>query len=184
MSNPFLGEIRMFAGVFAPRGFAFCNGQTIAIAENDALYTLIGTTYGGDGVTTFGLPDLRGRVPINQGQGPGLSSYVIGQKAGTESVTLTLLQTPSHSHTLSATSANGNVAVPNNQTLPAAPDAATPHTTASLYVEATPNTVVQNAMDPTSISPSGGGNQPHENRMPLLAFSFIIALEGVFPSRN
>ncbi|CAN5802567.1 tail fiber protein [soil metagenome] len=184
MSNPFLGEIRMFAGVFAPRGWTFCNGQLMAISENDALYTLIGTTYGGDGQTTFGIPDLRGRVPLSQGQGPGLSSYVIGQKAGTESVTLTLLQTPSHTHSLNATSANGNVAVPNNQTLPASPDAPTPHTTASLYVEATPNAVVQNTMDPTSISPSGGSNQPHENRMPVLAFSFIIALEGVFPSRN
>ena len=184
MSNPFLGEIRMFAGTFAPRGFAFCNGQLLPISENDALYALIGTTYGGDGQVTFAMPDLRGRVPVNQGQGPGLSSYVIGQKAGTESVTLTLLQTPSHSHTLSATSATGNVAVPNNQTLPASPDGATPHSTASLYVEATPNAVVQNPMDPTSISPSGGSNQPHENRMPLLAFNFIIALEGVFPSRN
>ena len=184
MSNPYIGEIRMFAGNFAPRGWAFCNGQLLAISQNDALYALIGTTYGGDGVNTFGVPDMRGRLPLGMGQGPGLSTYVIGQMAGTESVTLTLLQTPSHSHTLNATSANGNVAVPNNQTLPAAPDAATPHTTASLYVEATPNTVVQNAMDPTSISVSGGGNQPHENRMPMLAFNFIIALEGVFPSRN
>jgi len=184
MSNPFLGEIRMFAGNFAPRGWAFCNGQLLAISQNDALYALIGTTYGGDGVNTFGVPDMRGRLPLGMGQGPGLSTYVIGQMAGTESVTLTLPQTPAHSHTLNATSANGNVAVPNNQTLPAAPDAATPHTTASLYVEATPNTVVQNAMDPTSISASGGGNQPHENRMPMLAFNFIIALEGVFPSRN
>ena len=178
MSNPFLGEIRMFAGNFAPRGFALCAGQLLAISQNDALYALIGTTYGGDGQVTFGLPDLRGRLPINQGQGPGLSNYVIGQMAGTESVTLTVPQMPGHSHTLFATTATGSQPAPTVTSFPA-----TLIGTATLYAIPGTNTLTQNAMNANSVT-SQGGNQPHENRMPALVINFIIALEGVFPSRN
>lgn len=178
MSNPFLGEIRMFAGNFNPRGWAFCKGQLLPISQNDALYALIGTTYGGDGQETFGLPDLQGRLPINQGQGPGLSNYIIGQKGGTESVTLTIQQMPAHSHTLSATTTVGNQPAPTNTSFPA-----TLLGTAELYAVPGANPLKQGAMNNNSIS-AVGGNQPHENRMPALVINFIIALEGVFPSRN
>jgi microcystin-dependent protein len=178
MSNPFLGEIRMFAGNFNPRGWAFCRGQLLSIAQNDALYVLLGTIYGGDGQTTFGLPDLQGRLPINQGQGPGLSSYAIGQKAGTESVTLTVQQMPAHTHLLSATTATGSQPAPTNTSFPA-----TLLGTAELYAIPGANPLKTGAMNTNSIS-SQGGNQAHENRMPSLVINFIIALEGVFPSRN
>ncbi|MFA6116972.1 MAG: tail fiber protein [Sphingomonas sp.] len=178
MSNPFLGEIRMFAGNFAPRGFALCAGQLMSIAQNDALYALIGTTYGGDGQVTFGLPDMRGRLPINQGQGPSLSNYVIGQMAGTESVTLTVQQMPAHSHLLSATTATGSQPAPTNTSF-----TATLLGTAELYAVPGANPLKQGALNTNSIS-ALGGNQPHENRMPALVINFIIALEGVFPSRN
>ena len=178
MSNPFLGEIRMFAGNFNPRGWAFCKGQLLPISQNDALYALIGTTYGGDGQETFGLPDLQGRLPINQGQAPGLSNYIIGQKGGTESVTLTIQQMPAHSHTLSATDATGSQPAPTNTSFPA-----TLRGTAELYAVPGANPLKQGAMNNNSIS-AVGGNQAHENRMPALVINFIIALEGVFPSRN
>src|SRR3982751_6487214 len=112
MSNPFLGEIRMAGFNFAPRGWAFCAGQLLPISQNDALFALVGTTYGGDGQTTFGMPDLRGRVPINQGQGPGLSNYVMGQMSGTESVTLITAQIPPHSHAINAASGGARSANP------------------------------------------------------------------------
>lgn len=178
MSNPFIGEIRMFAGNFAPRGWAFCASQLLPIAQNDTLYALIGTTYGGDGVTTFGLPDMRGRLPINQGQGAGLSSYVIGQKSGTESVTLTVPQMPGHSHALFATTATGSQPAPTNTSF-----TATLVGTAELYAIPGANPLKQGAMNANSIG-AVGGNQPHENRMPALVVNFIISLEGVFPSRN
>jgi len=178
MSNPFLGEIRMFAGNFNPRGWAFCSGQLLPIAQNDALYALLGTTYGGDGQNTFGLPDMLGRLPINQGQGPGLSTYVLGQKAGTETVTLTQQQMPGHSHAFFATTATGSQPAPTNTSFPA-----TLIGTATLYAIPGTSQLVQGAMNANSIT-AVGGNQSHNNLMPSLAINFIIALEGVFPSRN
>ena len=172
MSNPFLGEIRMAGFNFAPRGWAFCAGQLLPISQNDALYALVGTTYGGDGVNTFGMPDLRGRLPINQGQGPGLSNYVIGQMSGTESVTLTAGQIPIHSHVINAASGGARSANPAGNLLGSGE--------ADIYTHDNANGVL---MSPSTIAPSGG-SQPHENMQPYLCVNFIIALEGVFPSRN
>jgi microcystin-dependent protein len=162
----------MFAGTFAPQGWAACDGQLMAIAQNDALYSLIGTTYGGDGVTTFGLPDLRSRVPLHWGQGSGLSNYVIGQAAGVESVALNINQIPNHTHTLIANPATGDQTSPSNTGL-AGGDGV------SRYVAGTPAT----AMSAQAI-PSQGGSQPHTNLQPLLAVMFIICVNGIFPSRN
>lgn len=172
MSNPFLGEIRMAGFNFAPRGWAYCAGQLLAISQNDALYALVGTTYGGDGVNTFGMPDMRGRLPINQGTGPGLSTYVIGQKAGTESVTLTTSQIPIHSHTINAASGGARSGSPSTTLLGSGE--------ADVYNNDSASTV---AMSPNAIAQSGG-NQPHDNMQPYLCINFIIALEGIFPSRN
>jgi microcystin-dependent protein len=172
VSSPFLGEIRMFGGNFPPRSWAFCSGQLMSIAQNDALYSLIGTTYGGDGVVTFGLPDLRSRVPVHWGQGLGLSSYQPGQVGGAESITLQFPQIPSHTHGLFASSVTGNQAGPTGNTL--AGGAAI-----SRYAAGTPQVIMSDA----SIA-NAGSSQPHPNLQPFLAVSFIIALEGIFPSRN
>ncbi len=172
MSNPFIGEIRMAGFNFPPIGWAFCAGQLLPISQNDALYALIGTTYGGDGVTTFGLPDLRGRLPINQGQGPGLSNYTLGQLAGTESVTLLTMQIPSHSHVVNAASGGTRNANPSGSLLGSGE--------ADIYTHDSANPVPLS----TNLIASSGGNQPHENMQPFLCVNFIIALEGVFPSRN
>jgi microcystin-dependent protein len=175
----FLGEIRLFAGNFPPRGWAFCDGALIAIAQNDALFALLGTTYGGDGQSTFALPDLRGRVPVHQGSQGG-NNYVIGQRAGVESVTLTTSQLPAHNHSAGASTAPPpptgtgiNLTGPGAY-VPAAP--AKP----KLYAPAGSSTV---AMAPQAIQATGG-NQPHDNMTPFLAVSFIIALEGIFPTQN
>jgi microcystin-dependent protein len=175
----FLGEIRLFAGNFPPRGWAFCDGALMAIAQNDALFALLGTTYGGDGQSTFALPDLRGRVPLHQGSLAG-NNYVIGQRAGVESVTLTPDQLPAHNHSASASTApppptgSGINLTGPGAYVPAAP--AKPR----FYAPAGSGTV---AMSPQAIQPAGG-NQPHDNMAPFLAVSFIIALEGIFPSQN
>jgi microcystin-dependent protein len=171
MADPFIGEIRMFGGNFAPRGWATCDGQLLSIALNNALFALLGTTYGGDGQSTFALPDLRGRVPIHQGQGPGLTPRVIGEQAGSENVTLLTSQMPAHRHPTAATGAAtlGN---------PGGNLAGTSSTTA-FYVD-TPPTL---AMSPDTQA-SKGGSQPHPNLMPYQCVNFIIALEGIFPSRN
>jgi microcystin-dependent protein len=175
MTNPFLGEVRVFAGNFNPRGWAFCAGQLLAIAQNDALYALIGTTFGGDGITTFGLPDLRGRVVIGQGTGQGLSPYVIGQKSGTETVTLT--QNSMNAWNVDATTQTPGPSVGLSNPLNA-------HTGESslwyLNTNGGPNNPV---LASDTIMPSGG-NQPHDNQAPSLVLNYIIALEGVFPSRN
>lgn len=172
MSDQFLGEIRMFGSNFAPVGWMLCNGQLLPIAENDALYALIGTTFGGDGQTTFGLPDLRGRVPIHQGTPPGGPTYVLGQVAGTETVTLAASQLPAHTHGLQAQAAAATNTNPTNRSLAsAALDAYTSSGDALV------------AMDAQAIAVAGG-NQPHENMAPFLAIHFIIAVEGTFPSRN
>jgi microcystin-dependent protein len=181
MSDPYLGEVRMFGGNFAPQGWALCNGQTLAISENDALFVLLGTTYGGDGQTTFGLPDLRGRVPMHQGTGQGLSPRVMGQIGGEESVTITMTTMPAHSHGVNATTAAGSLSGPGPTALPATPTGGTAAT--SLYVVPGTSSFVQAPMAATSIGYTGG-NQPHDNMMPFLCATFIIALQGIFPSRN
>lgn len=172
MSEPFVGEIRMFAGSFAPRGWALCDGQLLAISQNDALFSLFGTIYGGDGRSTFGLPDLRGRVPIHAGSGPGLSPRTIGAKAGAESVTVAVNELASHSHPLTASTNLADEAAPVGNVL-AQPSAA------DLYFPADPAV----AMASTSIANSGG-NQSHTNLMPFLCVNFIVALVGIYPSRS
>jgi len=169
----FLGEIRMFAGNFAPTGWAFCQGQLLPIAQNQALFSLLGTTYGGDGRTTFALPDLRGRVPVGFGQGPGLSNRVIGDQFGSELVTLNINQMPSHYHTVNAVTTEGNQNLPTNS-LPA-----NTKTLDKEYSDANANTT----MKATMVNPTGG-SQPFGVSQPSLGVNFIIALQGVFPSRN
>jgi len=180
MSQPYLGEIRMFAGNFAPRNNAQCNGQLLSIAQNTALFSLLGTFYGGNGVQTFALPNLQGRLPINQGNGPGLTPRVIGEVGGSENVTLLQTTTPQHNHVVNATTDIGNLPGPSDKAIPAEPtDGTTPGT---LYI-APPNAIVPAPMNPLAVSLTGG-SQPHQNMMPSLAITFIIALNGIFPSRN
>jgi microcystin-dependent protein len=174
MSEPFVGEIRMFAGNFAPRGWAFCDGQLLAVSQNDALFSLFGTIYGGDGRTTFGLPDLRGRIPIHAGHGPGLSERRLGAKSGEESVTLTLNQTPSHSHGMSANSTQGDSATPTGAF---APDAAG----SNIYITSLNPPVVN--LNSSMLSHIGG-SRSHTNLMPYLCIHFIVALFGIYPSRH
>jgi microcystin-dependent protein len=173
MSSPFVGEIRMFGGSFAPAGWAFCNGALIPISENETLFNLIGTTYGGDGQSTFALPDLRGCIPIHQGQGPGISqSYVIGERAGVEAVTLTTQQIPGHNHNMLASTAAATNPSPNGNILAASP------TISSYVIDVAGPQLAAGAVQGT------GGSQPHENLMPFQCISFIISLFGVFPSQN
>lgn len=167
---PYIGEIRMFAGNFPPAGWAFCNGAPMPISENDALFVVLGTIYGGDGQSTFNLPDLRGRLPVHQGTGPGLSPYTIGEAAGVESVTLTTNQIPVHSHALVATISSANDANPANNLLAQSG-------TFDPYQALGATT----AMNASSIGPVGG-SQPHTNFQPYLCINFIISLFGIFPS--
>ena len=167
--DPFLGEIRMFAGNFAPLGWSICNGQLISIAENSALYSLIQTTYGGDGVNTFALPDLRGRVPIHQA-----ANHLVGQAAGVEGVTLTVGEMPAHSHTLLGSTDAATATDPTNALL------ATLTKTKTLY-RSDGGSV--NAMASQSVSSTPTG-LPHSNFQPYLCINFIIALNGIFPSQN
>ena len=173
MSLPYVGEIRLFGGNFAINGWAFCNGQLIAISQNTTLFQLIGTTYGGDGVNTFALPDLQGRIPIHQGTLAGGSTYVMGQRSGTESVTLTTNQLPAHSHSVTGNSGNATTADPTNNFLATQPD----------LLEYTPQASINATMKSNAISLNTGG-QPHENRIPLLTVTYVISLFGVFPSQN
>jgi microcystin-dependent protein len=171
MGTPYIGEVRMFGGNFAPAGWAFCDGQLIAISENEALFNLIGTTYGGDGQNTFALPDLRGRIPIHMGQGPGLSNRILSESAGAVEVTLTQSQIPSHNHepmraSAAATTANDPQGrVPGNSP------------SVDLWIEDAPTA----NLAPQAIG-SRGGSQPHENQMPYLCVNYIISLFGIFPS--
>lgn len=171
MSEAFVGEIRMFAGNFAPRGWAFCDGQLLQVSQNDALFSLFGTIYGGDGRTTFGLPDLRGRVPVHQGQGPGLSNRRIGEKAGEESVTLTANQVGAHQHSLSASTDTAS------DTSPAGNVTATSGS-GNIY-----GNNIGVAMKGDAIGTTGG-SQSHSNLMPTQCVSFIVSLFGVYPSRS
>jgi len=179
MSSPYIGQIMIFAGNFAPAGCAVCQGQLMPISENDAMFNLLGTTYGGDGQTTFGLPDLRGRAPLHMGQGSGLSSYVIGQNGGVESVTLTTQQIPTHNHTAQISTSPGNSASPNNTIL--ANEAIGLAAANAFSYNAFGGT--QSTLAPVTLS-STGGQQPHENRQPLLVLNYIISLFGVYPSQN
>jgi microcystin-dependent protein len=172
MSEPFVGEIRMFAGNFAPRAWAFCDGQLLAISQNDALFSLLGTIYGGDGRTTFGLPDMRGRVPIHAGSGPGLSTRRLGAKGGAEQVTITVNQLPSHSHQLKGATA-GLLGVDPSGALPG-------KTSVDLYSEALDSPVNLSSQAVTAV----GGSRSHTNLTPFLGVHFIIALFGIYPSRQ
>lgn len=178
--DPIIGFITLFAGNYAPNGWAFCEGQLLPISENDALFSLIGTIYGGDGQTTFALPDLRGRVLIHAGQGPGLSPYQIGQMSGVENVTLNSSQIPVHNHSLIAKNIHGTSADPANRMI--AKDLIEVARNNSLEAKSF-GTDTPAAMATGSISNSGGG-QPHSNRMPSLALNYIIALYGIYPSRS
>ena len=178
MSNPYLGEIRPFAGNFAPRSWSFCNGSLLSIAQNNALFALLGTTYGGDGQTTFALPDLRGRIALSIGQGPGLTNRVLGEVNGAESVTITNNTMPSHMPQVSATSAAATAVPPGPTLLPA-----TPGQGAAFYLPPNVGTQVDQPLPADTIL-QAGGSQPHENIMPILAINYIIALEGIFPSQN
>jgi microcystin-dependent protein len=174
MSNPFVGQLKMFAGNFEPTGWMFCAGQLLPISENDVLFQLIGTTYGGDGQSTFALPDLRGSAPIHQGTSSQGTTFTIGQKGGTENITLTTNQIPAHNHTLEASNNKGTSPDPTGNS-PAVDASSIPN-----YVDNTNNLVNINS---TALANSGG-SQPHDNMQPYLAISFIISLFGIFPTQS
>ncbi len=167
MAQPYVGEIRIFAGNFAPAGWMFCEGQLLPISEQETLFQLIGTTYGGDGQSTFALPDLRGRLPIHQGNG-----FILAETGGAEEITLTVSQIPAHSHPLLATNNQASSTVPAGKVL-----APTPAATVTAYGTDAPLT----NMSPAAVSPVGG-SQPHTNFQPYLCVNFIISLYGIFPS--
>ena len=180
MAEPLLGEMIIFAGNFAPVGYAQCNGQIMPISQNQALFAILGTTYGGNGTTNFALPNMQGRVAVSLGNAPGLSGYVLGQQAGEESHTLTQAEMPAHSHTVNAVnnSTTSGTNVPGTSTFLGAGYAVeTNNPPESVYSTDAPTL----ASGPTGV---GGGNQAHENRMPFLTTTWCIALVGVFPTRN
>lgn len=172
MSDPFVAEIRLFAGSFAPRGWALCNGQLLPISQNTALFSLLGTTYGGNGVSTFALPDLQGRVPLQQGQGPGLSLYDLGQTGGEEAVTLIQSEMPSHTHVVAASATDGGDRSPANERFAVGVGGLN-------QFAATPGGAL---LAPQAVS-QAGGSQPHNNLQPYLTLTFIIALQGIYPQR-
>ncbi|NEU07409.1 phage tail protein [Flavihumibacter sp. R14] len=185
MMPPHIGEIRIFAGSFAPAGWMFCHGQLIPISENDTLFTLIGTTYGGDGQETFALPDLRGRVPIHMGTGPDGTTYQLGEAAGTESETLTTQQIPVHNH-----AATGKVTIPVRGDSPGhlsnpanAAIAVSPGKKFFSKTESASGTMAPLDM-PGAITHPAGGSQPHDNMQPFLAVNYIISMYGIFPSQS
>lgn len=170
--DSYIGEIRMFAGRFAPQGWAFCDGALLPINQaNEALFNLIGTTYGGNGVNNFALPDLRGRIPVGQGAGPGLTPRAMGERSGSETVTLTTSQLPAHSHPIKINSSDGNQASPANA-----------YWAAKVTQYAQPS--AENAQMNLDAVSSFGRGQAHENMMPFLCVSFIIALEGYYPPQG
>lgn len=193
--DPFIGEIRIFAGNFAPRGWAFCDGQLLSISSNSALFSILGTTYGGDGRTTFALPDLRGRAPIHAGHGAGLTNRVLGSKTGTEQTTITILNLPNHSHSASLTGSTASVSIPVNvsdgdadETNPGSGVLA--NTGDDLYASS-PSTGSQYSGAPVQADVNGnvtigstGAEQPFNNMQPVLTVHYIIALEGTYPSRS
>lgn len=170
MSAPFIGEIKMFAGNFAPRGWAFCDGQVLAISQNDALFSLLGTYYGGDGRTSFGLPELRGRIPIHMGTGPGLTPHNIGSRGGAERVTVTTTELPPHTHpSASANAPNAGTARGTLLATQSDVDVYGPNDTTQMHSNA---------------SRAVGGGQQHDNIMPFQCVHYIIALVGIYPSRS
>jgi microcystin-dependent protein len=175
MSQPYIGEIRMFGFGFTPQFWQACDGSLLPISQYNTLFALIGTIYGGDGQSTFGVPDLRGRLPIHQGQGPGLSNYVIGQVAGTETVTVLPTQMPAHTHTALATTSAAASLTPGNTLLPGAVSGDTFYAT-----DLTGATAI--AMSAQSTTQSAG-SQPHDNTMPTLTVQYCIATDGIFPSQ-
>jgi microcystin-dependent protein len=176
MSEPFLAEVRIFGFNFAPRGWAFCNGQILPINQNQSLYSLLGTTYGGDGRTSFALPDLRGRTPIHVGASPGGSNHTLGSKGGQENQALTVAELPTHTHGMIGTSATANAPGPGNNLL-----AQTSTGVAEIYSSG-PSALNQQA-NSGAIGNQGGG-QGHENMQPYITLTYCIALQGLFPSRN
>jgi microcystin-dependent protein len=174
--DPFIGEIRMFGGNFAPTGWALCNGQLLPIQQNAALFSILGTTFGGNGTSNFALPDLQGRVPMNWGQGPGLSPHTIGESSGSENVTLLTTQMPAHTHSANASTGSGSAASPQGGVW--AQEVDSQGGIGNGYT-ATQNTT----MSPQAIG-QAGGSQPHPNLQPYLCVTFIIALQGIFPSRS
>lgn len=172
MAEPYIGDIKMMATNFPPRNYAFCSGTVMAISSNDALFSLLGTMYGGDGRSNFALPDMRGRVPVHKGQGPGLSNWLQGQRGGLERVTLTESQLPVHNHTFNVSSASGVTESPAGAVI--AKDA---H-----YLQSG-NVVASGQLNDAVLAPAGG-DQSHTNMAPYLGISFVIALQGTYPSRN
>lgn len=167
MAQPYIGEIRMFAGNFAPAGWNFCDGSLLPISENEALFNLIGTTYGGDGQSTFGVPDLRGRIPLHMGNG-----FTLAGQGGVETVTLTANQIPAHTHSFLATTNVGNQPVPTNQVVSQSPQI-------QLYIE----DAQDSNFAASALGPNGGG-QPHSNLQPYICINYIISLFGIFPSQS
>ena len=179
--DEYMGIIKIFAGNFAPRGWAFCNGQLMSIAENTALFSLLGTTYGGDGRTTFGLPDLRGRVAVGQGTGPGLQPVVLGEMAGENDHTLIQSEMPAHTHGSIVSAADSTQTAATAGASIATPGVMSGRTfTATMGFNTTPPNTILN---PGSISPAGG-SQPHNNMQPYLGINYIICIVGLFPPRN
>jgi microcystin-dependent protein len=173
MADPFVAEIRIFPFNFAPTGWAWCNGQILPISQNTALFALLGTTYGGDGKSTFALPNLQGSAPMHPGQGPGLSLHDLGETGGSDTVTLLESEIPAHSHALTASQAEAGVASPSGQLVAAGSGL-------NMYAPAAGATT---QLNPSAAAPAGG-DQPHNNMQPFLTFYFCIALQGVFPPRG
>ena len=173
MAEPFIGEIRMFAGSYAPRDWAFCDGQIMSISQYNALFSLFGTMYGGDGRTSFGLPDMRGRLPLHFGNGQGLSHRIVGERGGSETVTLTPSELPSHSHSLNASTALADTSSPSGHVL------ADEDENLRIYDEQ-----AQTSSLASDVIGYTGGSQPHSNLMPTLCVNFIVALFGIYPSRS
>lgn len=174
--DQYISEIRFFAGAVLPEGWAYCNGQTLPIANNEALFSLLGTNFGGNGVSTFGLPDLRGRLPVGQGQGTGLTNRVLGQTGGSEQVAVTVSQIPTHSHAFNASSDNANTNSPKN--------AAFANPQPNGFYDATPFAgSVPQVLYAGSVTTDGGSGANHENRMPAMTINYIISTTGIFPEQ-
>lgn len=176
MADPFVAEIRIFPFNFAPKGWAFCDGQLLPLSQNTALFSLLGTTYGGDGKTTFALPDMQGNAPMHPGQGPGLSLHDLGETGGSDTVTLLQSEMPLHPHTVMASTSTANRTAPIGNSFGRTASGATPYIAGSPVPPLVP-------MSLNALVPAGGG-QPHNNMMPYLTLSFCIALQGVFPPRG